>query len=72
MEEIRCNQCGKLIKTDYLKITKEWGYFSGKDLEIHEINLCEECYDAWIQGFQIPVTKRENTEVLGAFDNADD
>lgn len=50
---------------DYLKITKEWGYFSKKDLEIHEFNLCEDCYDAWIQSFQIPVRVRENREVLG-------
>lgn len=52
-------------QTDYLKVTKTWGYFSNKDLEIHEFCLCEDCYDAWIQNFLIPVTKRENKEVLG-------
>lgn len=70
MEQIRCNCCGGLIsqkgneKKDYLRLEKEWGYFSNKDREIHEIYLCEECYDRWIKGFRVPVTVREAEEVL--------
>lgn len=47
MEQIRCNCCGRLLGQgerageDYLKVTKEWGYFSEKDLELHEWYLCE-------------------------------
>lgn len=70
MGQVRCNCCGRLIsqkgnnKEDYLRIEKEWGYFSDKDREIHEIQLCEECYDRWIKGFRVPVTVREVEEVL--------
>lgn len=30
----------------------------GKDNEVHEFDLCEECYDAWISDFSIPVEKK--------------
>ena len=36
-----------------------WGYFSKKDGETHSFDLCEECYDKWIGGFQIPVGIQE-------------
>lgn len=70
MEQIRCNCCGRLLGQgecageDYLKVTKEWGYFSEKDLELHEWYLCEKCYDSLIQGFQIPVKIQTIGEVL--------
>ena len=67
----KCNCCGKMIKTergvpkeDMLNIVKDWGYFSNKDMERHEIVLCEACYDVWISGFQIPPKVTERTEVL--------
>lgn len=62
-----CNGCGKEINTqvqDFLKIQKAWGYFSQKDLEIHEFCLCEECYDRIISDLKIPVKIVEETEVL--------
>lgn len=68
---IYCNVCGKAIETekgilkeDVLEVTKEWGYFSGRDLEVHHFNLCEECYDKMIAGFRIPVEVRKKLEVL--------
>lgn len=68
---MKCNQCGKeleikkgILQEDCLKVVKEWGYFSQKDLEIHEFCLCEACYDAWIAGFQLPVKKRNQTEAV--------
>lgn len=71
MERIRCNQCGKILEhgegsrqEDFLKVTKEWGYFSKKDLVLHEFYLCEDCYDKWIEGFQIPVQTKGVEEVL--------
>ena len=70
MEQIRCNCCGQLLKQgehageDYLKVTKEWGYFSEKDLELHEWYLCEKCYDSLIQGFKIPIKIQTIEEVL--------
>ncbi len=71
MEQIRCNQCGRILKygehggqEDFLKVTKEWGYFSRKDLELHEFYLCEDCYDKLVQGFQIPIQEQSVEEVL--------
>lgn len=64
---IICNGCGKKIdpdRMDYLNIKKDWGYFSKKDLEIHEFNLCEECYDQILLKLQIPAMITEKTEVL--------
>lgn len=68
---ICCNKCGKIIclkeeveKADYLKVEKNWGYFSDKDGICHKICICEECYDAWIKTFEIPPEEKENTELL--------
>ena len=70
----KCNKCGKMLETeqttgnrkDSAMITIEipWGYFSGKDGEIHKIILCESCYDNWISSFQIPVMVTEKVELL--------
>lgn len=66
-----CNCCAKRINLgntensseEAVFIYKEWGYFSGKDLEIHHIVLCEECYDQWIKTFKIPVRIEIKQEV---------
>lgn len=72
MNRYVCNSCGKelreengILQEDALIINKEWGYFSHKDLELHNLVLCEECYDQWVSRLQIPVTKTIKTEVLG-------
>ena len=64
MVKIICNKCGKEIETengilmeDVLSVEKRWGYPSDKDNEVHRFDLCETCYDRWIQSFQIPVEK---------------
>jgi ribosomal-protein-alanine N-acetyltransferase len=65
--KVICNACGRTINTekqDFLTMKKHWGYFSKKDLEIHEFTLCEECYDRMIKSFNIPVKITETTEVL--------
>ncbi|MDD3173330.1 MAG: hypothetical protein PHF63_06670 [Herbinix sp.] len=66
-----CNSCGKVLKVengilkeDAFEATKEWGYFSERDMEVHHFNLCEECYDKLISQFQIPVEVRRKLEVL--------
>ncbi len=71
MQEIFCNMCGKKQKTesdilmeDTLSVTKQWGYFSKKDGEIHHFCLCEDCYDKWIENFVIPVEKKHTVEYL--------
>ena len=65
-----CNGCGRPSETggdrqeDALRVRKEWGYFSTRDLEIHEFNLCEECYNRLIENFVIPVKISQKIEVL--------
>lgn len=60
-EEVYCNCCGTKIEEisgklmDYLRIDKEWNYFSSKDLTKHSFNICERCYDKWVAMFKIPV-----------------
>ena len=61
-----CNGCGKKIngkEQDFLHVQKEWGYFSSKDMELHEFYLCEECYDKLLSVREIPVKIEEVTEV---------
>lgn len=64
--KIVCHCCGNLIeKEDFLSIEKVWGYFSrGKDGQKHQINLCEACYDRWIQGFKYAPDVTEITELM--------
>lgn len=68
--EYVCNACGRklsvkngILREDALIIKKEWGYFSHKDLEIHEVILCEECYDKWAAQLLVPVTITQKNEV---------
>lgn len=70
-EKMYCNACGRPIKGDHniqteetLSVKKEWGYFSKKDLQIHEFTLCEDCYDKMIEKFKIPVSVKDKTEAL--------
>ena len=65
VEKIICNKCGKEIlvengvaEADVLSVQKRWGYFSNKDNDVHEFDLCEECYDKWIATFAIPIERK--------------
>ena len=67
----KCNCCGKEIKMakgiqkeDVLYISKDWGYFSKKDMERHRFIICEACYDNWVSGFAIPPKVEDQTEAL--------
>lgn len=70
-----CNVCGKNICVyeagkdnsnvlDYVRINKEWGFFSNKDLENHEIIICEKCYDDFVKNLKVPVHITQRTQVL--------
>lgn len=70
-KKIVCNQCGSELKLENGIVQEgvyfgdaRWGYFSKKDGERHSFDLCEECYEALIKGFQIPVTVEDDTEFL--------
>lgn len=61
-DQIICNCCGKKLSPtgqhpylDYLHIQKEWGYDSPYDGEMHEMDICPDCYAAWIQTFKVPL-----------------
>ncbi len=71
---ITCNQCGKEIllnqpsvpeyedeftKAAFLSVDQSWGYGSQYDLEHHEFDLCESCYEKLIEGFQVPIQVEE-------------
>jgi predicted transposase YbfD/YdcC len=71
IDGIYCNKCGRQIKNKYgraeasifgltdlterLSIEKHWGYNSQYDGEVHNIDICEDCYAEWIGTFSIPV-----------------
>ena len=66
LKKIVCNCCGKeltvkdgIVIEGVFSADCSWGYFSKKDGETHSFDLCEECYDKWISGFQIPVGIQE-------------
>lgn len=67
----RCNKCGKAIliengipKEGVVSFSANWGYFSRKDGEHHSFCLCEDCYDEFVKGFEIPAAVCEKTELL--------
>lgn len=69
--ELRCNGCGRKLRVEH-GITKEgcvhlevpFGFFTQKDGQVHELDLCEACYDKITAGFAIPATITERTELL--------
>ncbi len=57
-----CNSCGKNIDIDrykdFLNIAKFWGYNSNFDNEVHEIEICEDCYINFISNLKIKPSVR--------------
>lgn len=53
-----------ILREDVLKVEKEWGYFSEKDTKRHMFHVCEQCYDALIQTFALPVTITDENEIV--------
>ncbi len=70
-QKVICNKCGRELKKvngilheDGIFVTKDWGYFSKKDLRIHKFNLCEACYDELAESFLVPVTEEDKETAL--------
>lgn len=68
---IFCNKCGKelhqeesIIREGVFTADVTFGYFSHKDGLHHRWDLCEECYDALIHSFCIPVEEKEENELV--------
>jgi len=70
LEEVICNKCGRLLKVEN-GIIKEgcfgadtvFGYFSEKDGTRQLFDLCENCYDALVQEFSVPICEIEEKEL---------
>lgn len=65
-----CNCCGRELKLvedglaeGICSVDTCWGYFSGKDLERHQFDLCENCYDKITSGFVLPPKITEPAEL---------
>lgn len=68
-----CNCCGKEIRMkqdtgialeDFVAIDKIWGYFSEKDGIRQKMNICEACFDGWVQSFAIAPQEGQEQELL--------
>lgn len=69
-ERLVCNACGRrlrtengILKEDIFEGSKEWGFFSNKDMVRHSFFLCEACYDRITSAFAIPPATEEVTEL---------
>lgn len=65
LTKIICNRCGREIlvrngvpEEDSVSVMKRWNYFSDKDNEVHEFDLCEKCYDELTSQFLIPIERK--------------
>lgn len=71
LNKVVCNKCGKELKVEngYLKegcfsVDYMFGYFSTRDGVRHSFDLCEKCYQQWIDSFAVPVEDTEEKELL--------
>lgn len=71
LNQVICNQCGKrleveegILKEGCFSVDYTFDYFSEKDGYIYSLDLCESCFDSWIEGFKEPVRIREMKEFL--------
>lgn len=71
LTKVVCNQCKRemlvengMLKESCFSARHTFGYFSQMDGEIHEWDLCEDCYQKLIASFEIPITIQEETELL--------
>lgn len=56
--DVLCNKCGKSCSSaeehyfSYASLTVHWGYGSTRDGQVHEAQLCENCWAEIIKGFK--------------------
>lgn len=60
IDKVICNQCGGEIgrdmygiQDDYLHIEKTWGYNSDKDGSSYNIDICQKCFDRFLEELKI-------------------
>ena len=71
LSRVICNGCGKAIEVkrgmpveEVFQVRHVWGYFSGKDGEVDQFDLCEECYDRMTAQFVVPLKKTDVMEMV--------
>lgn len=71
LESVVCNGCGKklvvergILREGGFAVHYPWDYFSEKDGEIHQWDLCEDCYDSLICQFVIAPEIEEAVEFM--------
>lgn len=71
LDRIICNGCGRVIVVKggmpmegVFQARQVWEYMSGKDGEVDDFDLCEECYDQMTRKFRIPLTRTGQTELV--------
>ena len=69
--QVICNKCGKelvvkegIVREGCLQIEYPFDYFSRKDGYIYQFDLCEECFDKWIEEFRHPVQIQDMKEFI--------
>lgn len=69
--KVICNGCGEetlaenyIIKKDFLSVKKDWGYFSERDGETDQWDLCERCYEKVVDSFRIHMNISDTTELM--------
>jgi len=53
-----------IVEEGCVRMEVPFGFFSGKDGQVHRFDLCEACYDEVISKFRIPVEIEEKTELI--------
>ena len=71
LTEVICNMCQRhlkvensIIKEGCCSLEQRFGYFLTKDGIAEKFDLCESCYEKFINQFQIPVEQEEIKEFL--------
>ncbi len=73
-DDVLCNKCGRSIMTTTypdatsgrllpvytgVDLTTRWGYSSTKDMTTTIAHICEACYDAFAETFEIPIERHD-------------
>ena len=71
LQRVVCNGCGKDMEVENGILMEgsfhsDWmfGYFSKRDREKHDFDLCEDCYERITREFAVPPTVTVVTELL--------
>lgn len=58
VDKICCNQCGELVDEESAHQFKlNFGYYSNRDLERWDFDLCENCLEKVVGNFKVPIEK---------------